>query len=362
MMFRAQSSSDSVRFVLPDTRESSRWGIILAGGEGKRMGPLVQNWLGENRPKQYCTFVGSRSMLQHTVDRARMLLPNNRLVTIIGQGHERFLDASLSHELPGRVIEQPKDLGTALGILLPTAYILANDPEAVIVTFPSDHFVYPEEIFCLHVDRALELIEIYRERIILLAAIPNRPETDYGWIGPKPVRQGAHPACLSHGLMRVMNFREKPDVNEANSLYLQGSMWNTMVMAFRAKTLWALARKHLPETMYWFDAFLRVLYDVRKGWLEPECEEVALEQMYEGVASVDFSRDILQHAADQTMVLPMDGVDWCDWGRPQRVSETLARLDRRPLFPSNCMEHVFEPVLAGEGLGNISPISQGARM
>ncbi len=49
------------------TENNARWGILLAGGEGTRMRPLIRSWIGENRPKQYCTFVGSRSMFQHTV-------------------------------------------------------------------------------------------------------------------------------------------------------------------------------------------------------------------------------------------------------------------------------------------------------
>jgi hypothetical protein len=32
--------------------------------------PLMQQWLGQHKPKQYCTFIGTRSMLQHTWDRA----------------------------------------------------------------------------------------------------------------------------------------------------------------------------------------------------------------------------------------------------------------------------------------------------
>ncbi len=45
------------------------WSIILAGGEGERMRPFIRRWLGHHKPKQYCTFVGSRSLFQHTVDR-----------------------------------------------------------------------------------------------------------------------------------------------------------------------------------------------------------------------------------------------------------------------------------------------------
>ena len=44
------------------------WSIILAGGEGERTRPFIEQWLGGHKPKQYCTFVGKRSMLQHTLD------------------------------------------------------------------------------------------------------------------------------------------------------------------------------------------------------------------------------------------------------------------------------------------------------
>jgi mannose-1-phosphate guanylyltransferase len=47
--------------------------IVLAGGSGKRLQPVTERWLGEHRPKQYCTFVGTRSMLQHTLDRVKTL-------------------------------------------------------------------------------------------------------------------------------------------------------------------------------------------------------------------------------------------------------------------------------------------------
>lgn len=350
----SQNSFHSVPFLPSDKKKLVRWGIVLAGGEGKRMSPLVKNWLGENRPKQYCTFVGSRSMFQHTLDRMRSLVSGDHIVTVIRQGHRRFLDESMMGELPGQLIEQPLDLGTAPGVFLPMAYVLAKDPDATLVFFPCDHFVHPEERFYHHVNHACELAEACREQIILLAAVPNRVETDYGWIRPGALAGQGTSRADARGLLKVQTFREKPEANEAQALFQEGCLWNTMVMAVRARTLWAMGRQYLPEMMYGFDAFLRVLQAVREEQLDPEFEEVALARLYEQLEPADFSKDILQHATERSLVLPMDGVDWCDWGRPQRVTQTLARLDLRPLFPSQSVEPVFKTAFAGNYAGRAS--------
>ena len=60
------------------------WAIVLAGGEGERLRPQIKGWLGYHCPKQYCTFVGRRSMLQHTLDRAKQLVPADRIITVMG--------------------------------------------------------------------------------------------------------------------------------------------------------------------------------------------------------------------------------------------------------------------------------------
>ena len=321
---------------------NARWGILLAGGEGARMRPLIRSWLGENRPKQYCTFVGSRSMFQHTADRARCVVSDEHLVTIIAKEHRTFLSELANGNLPGLVIEQPSNLGTAPGVFLPTCYVLAEDPEATVVFLPTDNFVYPEGRFSDHMVHACELAESLQDQIILVGAIPNRAETDYGWIDPStPAEPG--PVARPHGSTEVAYFREKPDAREARALLRRGCLWNTMVMAVKAKALWTLGRQCLPEMMYKFDAFLLVLRAVREGRLGAQHETLALERLYEELTPADFSKDILQHVPNHSRALPMDGVDWCDWGRPQRVTEALARLGRGPVFPSYRPHNVRKP-------------------
>jgi mannose-1-phosphate guanylyltransferase len=305
------------------------------------MQPLTSDWLGKNRPKQYCTFVGSRSMLQHTLDRACSVVRRQNVLTVTGRGHHRHLADAAKLPLPGRVIEQPLDAGTAPGVFLPAAYALLNDPEATLVLFPSDHFVHPEAAFCALANRAAELAELHRNRIVLIGAVPDSPESDYGWIGAEANGKAVDASEDALDAMNVAAFREKPGPAEAGLLWREGYLWNTMVLAVRAKTLWELGRKHLPEMVSSFDALLMVLRAIRQGLFDPKCEPEVLARLYEHLTPADFSRDVLQHAASDCLLLPMRGIHWSDWGRPERVTQTLARLGRTPLFFSETQDPDF---------------------
>ena len=48
----------------------------------------------------------------------------------------------------------------------------------------------------------------------------------------------------------------------------------------------------------------------------------------------DFSRDLVQRCPEAALVLPLGNVEWSDWGRPERVTESLRRLGKRPTFPT----------------------------
>jgi hypothetical protein len=42
---------------------------------------------------------------------------------------------------------------------------------------------------------------------------------------------------------------------------------------------------------------------------------------------------MLQPLTDQLGVIELDGVLWSDWGRPERIVETLRLLGKTPAFP-----------------------------
>jgi mannose-1-phosphate guanylyltransferase len=332
--------------------ERSPWCIILAGGEGVRMRPFLLNWLGENRPKQYCTFVGSRSMLQHTLDRLDHFTSSSRIVTVIGHNHARFIEGSEGWLLPGLVIEQPKDCGTAPGIFLALAYILDRDPSATVLIFPSDHYIYPEKNFLEYVMRAALVARSIRGRLVLLAGIPDGPEESHGWIMPGRVQGFWGGEASGAKLLEVARFYEKTTERQARKLFESGGLWSTMIAAASVETLWNLGWHLLPAMMEKLTTFRAALHSVLNGRVEKAHETLALHHLYRGMEPADFSRDVLQRARDEALVIPLEGIEWSDWDGPERVIKNLRSIGRRagfPAHPERTTEVALSATMAGTG-------------
>ena len=83
------------------------WSVVLAGGEGERTRPFIERWLGHHQPKQYCAFSGSRTLFQHTIDRADLLSRPEHRVVVAANGHRPYVSAQMKGRRKGRVAFQP---------------------------------------------------------------------------------------------------------------------------------------------------------------------------------------------------------------------------------------------------------------
>src|SRR5204862_3136872 len=81
---------------------------------------------------------------------------------------------------------------------------------------------------------------------------------------------------------------------------------------------WDLARRHLPRHAQRLESYATAIDTLD--------EADALQRVYDGMPSANFSREILAHA-DDLAVVPVTGSGWCDWGSPQRVLASLAGTD-----------------------------------
>ena len=297
--------------------------IVLAAGSGERLRPVTERWLGEHRPKQYCTFVGTRSMLQHTLDRVKTVVPQRNIVTVIAQEHERYLASAVPAPFPGTLIRQPSNRGTAVGVFLPLAYVLERDPDATVMVFPCDHFIYPEGRFLHYVMASYRLCRGLEDSLLLLAVPATSVETDYGWIEAAAPMPGSPMAPLRP----VERLIEKPSAEGAAALLRRGGWWNTMVVGARAATLWELGRRFLPDMIETFDVLRRALRSAQdRPGSAAEHEARALHDAYEHLQPADFSADFLARAVDSTLVFPLEDLLWSDWGQPKRVMHSMQEL------------------------------------
>lgn len=317
--------------MMDGTVDRNVWSIVLAGGEGERVKPLVQRWLGRHRPKQYCTFVGTRSMFQHTVDRAARLTVPSKTVVVAAKGHEPEVRTQLLGRPVEKVLWQPANRDTAAGVFLPLTYVRACDPDAMVVLFPSDHFVYPETRFLSQVRQAVEAAE-RSPRLVLLGVQPDRLELEYGWIEPASELTDGYSAKPARS---VRTFFEKPDPLRADEAMRNGALWNTLVLAARADVLWELGKRCFGGLLAKFER----LGDEIGG---PQ-EAAVLQQIYMDMPQGNFSTGLLQRRTEALAVMELRGVLWSDWGKPERIAETLRRINRPPAFPAHCLDRPFAP-------------------
>jgi mannose-1-phosphate guanylyltransferase len=291
------------------------WGIVLAGGEGTRLLPLTRYIAGGTCPKQFCAVNGGRSLLGQTLARMRPLIPLERTVVVGNRAHTGYLRRELRGPVPHTLL-QPANKGTGPGILWPAHWVSWRDPEAIVAVFPSDHFIHQERAFLAYVDRAVRIVRRRPEMVVLLGVDPDGPEEGYGWIEPGESARGA-PGCF-----RVRTFWEKPTAERASVFFRSGYLWNSLVVVARVGALKALGRRCAPDVT------------ARLSRLEAlagrDGEAGGVERAYARMRAADFSREVLERAAEALVVLPVRGVLWSDWGTPERVVRTLRRIGASP--------------------------------
>jgi mannose-1-phosphate guanylyltransferase len=305
------------------------WSIVLAGGDGVRTKEFIRRWLGYEKPKQYCVFVGSRSMFQHTLDRAARLTPWERVVVVAAQHHQYEVWDQLDGRPASMVLFQPKNVDTVAGIFLPLTYILAHDPLATVVIYPSDHFISPEGAFLSAVDQAVRGSNSLGGRPVLLAAKPDSLDLEYGWIKPGRLLDQTGTADIR----AVETFIEKPDEATAREARAAGSLWNTMILAVKGKQLWNLGWKCFPEMMSRFERL--------KGTIDTTEQLRVIEAIYEALPHRNFSSHLLKCVPERLAVMEMKDVLWSDWGNPERILSGLEKFGKRPAVAEDPLPFLY---------------------
>lgn len=316
------------------TNGDDRFAIIMAGGDGTRLRPFVRSLRQKSLPKQYVNFIGRRSMLEHTIDRARKIIPLERIFAVVSQAHLDLPEARQQLvKLPREnVVVQPLNRGTWPGLLLPLARIYAECDDPKIVTFPSDHFIEDEEVFLAHVAFALLKIEEQPARMVLLGVTPDDPDPELGYIVP---RQSS--AAAASGFLPIKEFIEKPSPQAAKELLNKGALWNTLVLVTKAQTLLRYTHAMAPQL---YRAFVQM-----KQAVVPSGDPSSLDQIYRNIAEMNLSHGLLTRLPQRhpwsLLTLPVNGIIWSDWGSRRRLLAALVKTGYRFRLYRNTEESVL---------------------
>jgi mannose-1-phosphate guanylyltransferase len=286
------------------------WALVLAGGEGSRLQSLTTLASGLAVPKQFCSFGGGPSLLNDALRRASVIAPPERVCVILSEHHACWWQ-SLPMSLPKEnLIVQPRNRGTAIGILLPLLQILHRDPGASLVVLPSDHYVRNEAVLANSLRTAMREVERRTDRIVLLGLTPEDADPELGYI--VPMGEGGPTA------REVSQFIEKPSAASANVLIERGGLWNSFIFAARGQTLLRAFEARCCDVV----ASLR---EIIASGDDEEIKRRNLSAVYERVPSLDFSRDVLEASLRYLTVAAVPPCGWSDLGTPRRVAETFMR-------------------------------------
>jgi mannose-1-phosphate guanylyltransferase len=273
--------------------EPNVWAVVLAAGEGTRLKALTTTEGGIVVPKQYCAFGDDRSLLRCAIDRAARIVPPERIVAVVASEHRGWWRAELSDLPQENVLVQPRNKGTAAGILFPVLNVFERDRGARVFVLPSDHYVRDEGTLEESLRETVLRVSGESNPLVLLGMTPDRPDTGYGWIvgGPGEGR-----------LRKVASFVEKPPLSVARDLMARGGLWSSFLFAASAGTLLRLYARALPSLL--------------TSFLLRSSQPASL---YESLPVLDFSRHLLEETIPAQWVLSVPPCGWSDLGTPERL-------------------------------------------
>jgi mannose-1-phosphate guanylyltransferase len=282
------------------------WAVILAGGEGNRLRKITTNREGLVIPKQYCSLERSSCLLQDAVARAGSVALPSHICSVVAAQHRRWWASALAALNESNVIVQPRNRGTALGILLAALTLEMRNPTATLAFLPADHYFRDEETITRALRVAGNLASANSASTYLIGVEPASADPELGYILPTE-RVVDRPAL-------IRGFKEKPNAEHARDLIALGALWNLFMVVGSVSAL--------------LELFMEEHADVVRGMREALTRRAAgqrdaVVKFYERAEPIDFSSEILEVQASRLQVLRVPHCGWTDLGTPQRVEATI---------------------------------------
>jgi mannose-1-phosphate guanylyltransferase len=296
-----------------------RYGVIMAGGSGKRLWPLSRG----NTPKQLLPVAKGKSLLRLSFDRLLDTLPAEQIYVCTGEQHREAILADLPELPKNNLLGEPEPRDTANAVGFPAAVLAKDDPEAVFAVVTADHVIKPVDTFSDRLTAGFEVCETHADLLVTFGVVPT-----HGHVGLGYVQRGQALDSVTgrDGVYAVQAFKEKPDKPTADRYVESGRYyWNSGMFVWRASTVLEAIKEFLPESH-------KGLTRIGEAWGTPEQAEV-VQQVYPTLPKISIDYAVMEPAsrrpgATEGVAVVELPVDWLDVGSWPALAETLDVDDR----------------------------------
>ncbi len=312
-----------------DGVQSTRIGVIMAGGVGERFWPVSR----ADRPKQLLPLgPSSRTLLEDTVYRLGGLIERERMTVVTSRElRDPIVTSGIPLE-PEQVIAEPMKRNTMGAVAWITAHVLGtmglSADEATLAIIPADQYVGDIETFRADLRTALAAAE-QLDALVTIGITPTRPETGYGYIEVEDARVDAPGVPgAARKLRPVERFREKPNAETAEEFFASGRyLWNGGMFLWRVSTFMREVEHADPEIAELIGRMASALADG---------DEAEAERLFGELPNLSVDYALMEHARQVLVVrasFPWDDVGaWDAWRRVTECNPLGNATHGRPLL------------------------------
>ena len=269
------------------------YAILMAGGVGSRFWPVSTT----DFPKQFHDMLGTGdTLIQRTFSRLSKIVPPENIFILTNERYNDLVFEQLPTVTKRQVVLEPAMRNTAPCILYASLKIQKENPNALMVVAPSDHWIEDEAAFANNIQTAFDACE--QDAILMTLSIkPTFPNTGYGYI--------RFDKKTDNLIKKVEQFTEKPDYETAKSFLASGNyLWNAGIF------IWSVAS--ITRAFQKLSADMYALFEKGMSAYNTEAEATFINENYPKAENVSIDYGIMEKSVN-VHVLPAT-FDWNDLG------------------------------------------------
>ncbi|WP_103071052.1 mannose-1-phosphate guanylyltransferase [Aquimarina sediminis] len=282
------------------------YAILMAGGVGSRFWPVSTTEF----PKQFHDMLGTgETLIQRTFSRLAKIVPKENIFILTNERYNNLVLQQLPEAEQRQVVTEPAMRNTAPCILYAALKIQKDNPDAVMVVAPSDHWIEDENAFISDLEQSFTACS-KSDILMTLGIQPTFPNTGYGYIQYDKEDEATR--------KKVTQFTEKPNYQTAKQFISEGNyLWNAGIFIWSVKSIVSAFVKFQKEMTALFE----------KGSLvyNTEQENDFIQINYPLAENISIDYAILEKA-DNVYVLPAT-FDWNDLGTWGSLYDKLDKTD-----------------------------------